>query len=71
MAPAQRSESAQNKAISKQTADGLPVHSFRTLLADLATLTRNRMRMGEQSFEMLTTPTAVQERAFQLLQVKP
>jgi transposase len=70
VAPAQRSESAQQKAARKQTADGLPVHSFRTLLADLATLTRNRVRLGEQSFEMLATPTAVQQRTFQLLQIK-
>jgi transposase len=71
VAPAQRSDSAQAKAISKQTADRLPVHSFRTLLADLATLTRNRVRMGEQHLDMLATPTAVQERALQLLQVTP
>lgn len=71
VAPAQRSESAQKKALSKQTADGLPVHSFRTLLADLATLTRNRTRMGEQSFDMLAMPTALQARALHLLQVKP
>jgi transposase len=71
VAPAQRSLSAQQKAISKQTADGFPVHSFRTLLADLATLTRNRVRMGEQLFDMLATPTALQERAFELLQVRP
>jgi transposase len=71
VAPAQRSASAQNKAATKQTEDGLPVHSFRTLLADLATLTRNQVRMGEHSFEMLATPTAVQEQALQLLQVRP
>lgn len=71
VAPAQRSESAHKQAASKQTADGLPAHSFRTLLADLATLTRNRVRMGEQSFDMLATPTAVQERAFQFLQIRP
>jgi hypothetical protein len=71
VAPAQRSESAQQKALSKQTVDGLPVHSFRSLLADLATLTRNRVRMGEQAFDMLATPTAVQERALELLQVRP
>jgi len=71
VAPAQRSQSAQQKAASQQTADGLPVHSFRSLLADLATLTRNRVRMGEQVFDMLATPTAVQERALQLLQVRP
>jgi len=71
VAPAQRSLSAQQKAFSKQTADGFPVHSFRTLLADLATLTRNRVRMGEQLFDMLATPTTLQERAFELLQVRP
>jgi transposase len=71
VAPAQRSASAQKKAASKQTPDGLPVHSFRSLLADLATLTRNRVRMAEQSFEMLATPTAVQQRVLQLLQVRP
>ncbi len=71
VAPAQRSASAQQKAASKETADGLPVQSFRTLLADLATLTRNRVRMGERSFDMLATPTAVQERALELLQVRP
>jgi transposase len=71
VAPAQRSTSAQQKAASKQTADGLPVHSFRTLLPDLATLTRNRVRMGERAFDMLATPTAVQEQALGLLQVRP
>jgi len=71
VAPAQRSESAEQKAISKLTADGLPVHSFRTLLADLATLTRNRIRMGERVFDMLATPTAVQQQALELLQVRP
>jgi transposase len=71
VAPAQRSESAEQKAISKQTADGLPVHSFPSLLADLATLTRNYVRLGEQPFHMLATPTAVQVRAFELLQIRP
>jgi len=59
------------QSATQQTADGLPVHSFRTLLADLATLTRNRVRVGEQAFDMLATPTAVQQRAFELLQVRP
>ena len=71
VAPAQRSASARDKAATQQAADGLPVHSFRTLLADLATLTRNRVRVGEQAFDMLATPTAVQQRAFELLQVQP
>ena len=71
VAPAQRSESAREKAASKKTADGLPVHSFRTLLADLATLTSNRVRMGEKTFDMLATPTTVQQRTLELLQVRP
>lgn len=70
VAPAQRSTSARQKALSRQTADGLPIHSFRSLLADLATLTRNHVRMGEQTFDMLATPTAVQQRALDLLQVR-
>jgi len=70
VASAERSESAQQKAASKQTAEGLPVHSFRSLLMDLATLTRNRVRMGKQVFNMLATPTAVQARALELLQVR-
>jgi transposase len=71
VAPAQRSESAQQKALTKQTVDRLPVHSFPSLLADLATLTRNRVRLGGKAFDILATPTAVQERAFELLQVRP
>ena len=69
VAPAQRSPQAQHKAQRKRTDDGLPVHSFQTLLADLATITKNQMRMGDQSFEMITTPTQLQQRAFELLQV--
>lgn len=74
VAPAQRSRRAQRKAQTKQTDDGLPVHSFRTLLADLATLTKNRVRSlaaGGVTVEMLATPTPVQQRAFDLLQVSP
>ena len=71
VAPAQRSASAQKKAASKQTSEGLPAHSFRTVFADLATLTRNQVRLAGQTFPMLATPTAVQQRAFQLLQVAP
>jgi hypothetical protein len=69
VSPAARSPKAQSKDATKQTADGLPVHSFQTLLKDLATLTRNQVQVGEQIMEMLATPTAVQERAFQLLHV--
>ena len=43
VAPAKVSRAAQQKAQSKRTADGLPVHSFRTLLEDLATIVRNQV----------------------------
>ncbi len=69
VAPAQRSSKAQHKARRKRTDDGSPVHSFQTLLKDLATITKNQMQMGDQSFEMITTPTELQQRAFNLLQV--
>jgi len=70
VAPAQRSPKAQRKAQRKRTDDGLPVHSFPTLVADLATIAKNQMQMGEQSFEMITTPTELQQRAFDLLQLR-
>ena len=71
VAPAERSPAAQYKAATGLTADGLPVHSFRTLLHDLATLTLNRVRLGDQTMEKIASPTPVQERAFQLLKVSP
>ena len=71
VAPAERSPQAQHKAATGKTTEGLPVHSFRTLLQDLATLTLNRLRLGEQSVEKITSPTAVQQRAFELLKVSP
>lgn len=70
VAAAQRSPKAERKARRKRTDEGLPVHSFQTLLRDLATITRNQMQMGEQSFEMITTPTPLQQRAFELLAVR-
>jgi hypothetical protein len=70
VAPAQRSPSALAKSASKRNAEGLPVHSFRTLLQDLATLTRNRIvpkDAGMPPFDMLSVPTPLQQRAFTLL----
>jgi Transposase DDE domain len=70
--PAPRSEAALAKDASKQTADGLPVHGFRTLLDDLATLAKNRVRVDEATgseFYELTRATAVQQRALELLDV--
>ena len=70
---AQRSPAARAKAACKRTADGLPVHSFRGLLAELGTLTANQMRMGDSdaTFTMQSKPTAVQQRCFELLGVTP
>jgi Transposase DDE domain len=68
VAKAQPSPAARRKAKTKHTDDGLPVHSFRTLLADLATLTRNTVRFGRAaSFPVLARPTELQRRALDLL----
>jgi Transposase DDE domain len=73
VAKAEPSPASRRKARRKRTevADGdLPVHSFRTLLADLATLTRNTVRLGgNRQATILATPTPVQRRAFDLLGV--
>ena len=60
------------KAKTKHTDDGLPVHSFRTMIADLATLTRNTARLASaQTMTILATPTQIQQRAFDLLGLNP
>jgi transposase len=74
VAKARPSMAAREKAKSKLTdpAHGarLPVHSLRTLLADLATLTRNNVRIGANKLTiLLATPTPIQRRAFELLRV--
>jgi len=72
VAPAQRSPSAQRKALTILTADDAPVHSFQTLISDLATLARNRILPNTKNpvaFDLVTTPTPLQQRAFDLLGV--
>jgi hypothetical protein len=70
VAPAQVSAAAKAKAASRKTADGQPVHSFRTLLQDLGTLTRNIVRFGDAPpVTMLAKPTAIQQEAFERLGV--
>ena len=72
--PAQRSPRAQRKAATQRTDEGMPVHSFHTLLEDLATVAKNRVQPkdgGAAPFEILTTPTPLQQRAFDLLGVSP
>jgi hypothetical protein len=71
--PAKRSAAAERKALTKQTAQGEPVHSFQSLLADLATLTINRVQPANQAapaFDKLAVPTSLQQRAFSLLGIK-
>ncbi len=72
VAPAQRSPAAKRKAATKRTDDNTPVHSFQTMLADLATITKNRIQPnvpGAESFEKITRPTSNQERILDLLSV--
>ena len=66
---AQRSDAALAKAARKRTDDNTPVHSFTSLLADLATLCANHIQPANDmpAFTKLTTPTALQRRAFELL----
>jgi len=72
VAPARRSEQALAKAHTRLLPDGTPVHSFGSLLAELATLTRNTVRLtgSEHTFEQLAVPTPLQQRAFELLGLK-
>lgn len=71
VAPAESSASAQTKKADRTTTDGLPVHSFDTLLQQLSTRCRNTCRIAAEpdapSFHQLTEPTPLQSRAFQLL----
>jgi hypothetical protein len=72
VAKAARSDAAQRKAATQRTHDDHPVHSFQSLIADLATFTRNTMGMTESpdaTFLLYPELTRVQERAFQLLEV--
>ena len=73
VAPAKRSPAALAKASRKRTADDLPVHSFRTLLTDLGTLTVNTLQVADTGarFPLQTQPTEVQQRCFELLGVSP
>jgi len=74
VAPATRSDAARRKIARKRTDDDLPVHSFRTLLADLATFTRNTMAIDEapaETFTLYPQLTAIQESAFTLLDISP
>ena len=72
VARATRSVAADQKAATHRTTDGTPVQGFRTLLQDLSTIVRNRCRTRDvpdaPTFELTTTPTPAQRRAFDLIQ---
>ena len=74
VAKAVRSEQAKAKDASKLADDGLPLHSFRTLLKDLGTLTYNVTRTGANPGATITItsrPTPIQDKAFKLLGLSP
>jgi transposase len=74
VAPAQSSPAALRKRASKLTANGGPVHSFHSLLRDLATCTLNTVTTTlnqAYSFTLVATPTPIQAQAFTLLDVDP
>ena len=69
--PAQRSPKALQKARTRKTEDGMPVHGFQALLKDLATICKNRIqpKKGGTAFDKITTPTPFQQKALDLLGV--
>lgn len=69
VAPARRSEKALKKVHTRTLDDGTPVHSFRTLLKELSSIVRNTCHIGDTgaSIEIITTPTAKQQQALDLL----
>ena len=72
VAAAGRSPQALAKAATKHTPGDLPVHSFASLLADLATICLNTIAPADPAlpgFRLITTPTALQRETFGLLSV--
>ena len=71
--PAKRSPSALCKASTRQTAEGFPVQSFQTLLQNLGTIIKNRVQPklspSSPTFDAVTRPSALQQRALSLLEV--
>jgi len=75
VSPRGRSPSARAKERDHRTPDGLPVNSFAGLMKHLGTLTDNRcvpLGLDERAaFQKLSVPTALQDRAFELLGFAP
>jgi transposase len=72
VAPARRSKTALDKAARHTLDDGTPVHSFSTLMAELATIVRNTCRTPSgadaPTFDIVTTPSVKQRQALDLIQ---
>lgn len=73
VAKARRSTAAERKASTKHTTTGQHCHSYKSLLAELATLTRNTIRLPHTNatFDKLTQPTPTQARALELAEHAP
>ena len=75
VAPAQPSPAAQRKKAQRLSEDGLPIHSFRTLMAELGTRCRHRCRLKADPespvIEQDTEPTPLQTRALELIRLFP
>ncbi len=72
VAPARRSPAANTKAGSHRTPDGMPAFSLPDLIAELGTVCRNELRVGdsEHTFPRLTNPNPAQAKALELLDIK-
>ena len=73
VAKATRSTNAQRKAQTKHTTTGEPCHSYKSLIAELSTLTRNTIRLQntDATFQKLAEPTTLQAHALELVEHAP
>ncbi len=75
VAPAKPSPEAKLKKARRRTAEGLPIHSFTTLIAELGTLCRNLCRLKTDpqapAFQQDTEPTQIQQRPCELIDAFP
>jgi len=75
VAPAKASASAKRKKATHRTPDGLPVHSFHTLMKELSTRCRNicktKNTKAELKINILTELTPIQKRAMELIKLHP
>ena len=72
VAPAERSDAAMKKVLSRTLDDGTPTHSFQTLTRELETVVRNTCRTPKSAgdsptFQVTTTPSEKQKRALELI----